>query len=246
MLPNSGQRPTAAALAALVVVRHVAAAALDSPGAATARPDATLPPNLDHWLALALEYTLEGNEAPQSLKLWLERARGDGEDAVLNQVDEFEQTLRQLHAGGMDAALDWIVDEFKPLIAWSDDDELTILSQPPPLLRSSPLGLFVRRNYLTLSRMELDELQTWWRDFERFVDGEKRGKQRAVDLGDEAAAAASRAYSKARAQQDYHSAREIVRTFPVLGAGPLDNSQEALLHLALLEYEDGGYIAARQ
>lgn len=93
MLPKSGQRPTAAALAALVVVRHVAAAALDSPGAATARPDATLPPNLDHWLALALECTLEGNEAPQSLKLWLERARGDREDAVLNQVDEFEQTV---------------------------------------------------------------------------------------------------------------------------------------------------------
>jgi hypothetical protein len=71
-----------------------------------------------------------------------------------------------------------------PAESLSPRKQLTISSQPQPLLRSSPLGLFVRRNYLTLSRMDLDELQDWWISFERWIDGEKRGKRRAVEEHD--------------------------------------------------------------
>lgn len=29
--------------------------------------------------------------------------------------------------------------------------------------------------------MELDEIQEWWLDFERWIDGVRRGKQKAVE-----------------------------------------------------------------
>ncbi|GAA5968436.1 hypothetical protein JCM8115_006387 [Rhodotorula mucilaginosa] len=249
---KKGQRPHPAALAALVLIRHVALASLNSSQAAaphSAIEDRSSLENLDRWLALALECTIEGNDAPASLKGWLDRARGpddtDVPDSLLDQVNSFQTAILELAERGLDEALTWVVEEFKSFVAWSEDDELTISSQPQPLLRSSPLGLFVRRNYLTLSRMDLDELQDWWISFERWIDGEKRGKRRAVEEHD---SSPEFAYSGARARQDYHQAREVVRAFPNSTSDPESTrtSQEALLHLALLEYEDEGYGASRQ
>ncbi|GAA5868665.1 hypothetical protein JCM3774_003619 [Rhodotorula dairenensis] len=251
MLQN-GQRLHPAALAALVLIRHVGLASLQSaapqPADAESEPRVSLE-NLDRWLALALQCTLEGPDAPTSLKAWLARATGrdddpNAADSVLEQVNSFQAAILELAEGGLDEALTWVVDEFKSLVAWSEEDELTVSAQPQPLLRSSPLGLFVRRNYLTLSRMDLDELQQWWVDFERWVDGEKRGKRKAREQD----SSPEYAYSMARARQDYHQARELVRAFPNQTTVPKSTrtSQEALLHLALLEYEDEGYGAARQ
>ncbi|GAA5988139.1 hypothetical protein JCM10908_002082 [Rhodotorula pacifica] len=246
---KKGHKPHPATLAALVLIRHVALASLNSSPAAAPeeRPTVSLD-NLDRWLALALECTLEGTSAPISLKSWLERARGSDEqevpNSVLDQVNTFQAAILELAERGLDEALNWVVEEFKPLVAWSEDDELTISSQPQPLLRSSSLGLYVRRNYLILSRMDLDDLLEWWIEFERWVDGEKRGKRRAIEED----VSPEYAYSKARAREDYHQARELVRAFPntANGSQPTRTSQEALLHLALLEYEDEGYGAARQ
>lgn len=99
MLRN-GQRPHPAALAALVLIRHVALASLQS---AAPQPSDTEPEqcvsleNLDRWLALALEGTIEGPDAPTSLKAWLARARGrddhDAPDSVLEQVNSFQAAV---------------------------------------------------------------------------------------------------------------------------------------------------------
>lgn len=73
-------------------------------------------------------------------------------------------------------------------------------------------------------------------------------------------------FARARLQQDYHAARELVRTFVPAGQrecvpdlrpalicnkaltrsrSTSSTAQQALLHLALIEYEDGGFEAAQ-
>lgn len=311
---QKGQRPHPAALAALVLIRHVALASLNSSQAAAPHPAtedrsqqlASLE-NLDRWLALALECTVEGNDAPVSLKGWLDRARGpddrDAPDSLLDQVNSFQTAVSYCFLRGHEAQLlinpvdrfwNWPNEDYvkrslgsskvrahkarpaangelticvgqiriqivrrlvgrrrgttvhcllqkRAAESFPRDKQLTISSQPQPLLRSSPLGLFVRRNYLTLSRMDLDELQDWWISFERWIDGEKRGKRRALEYDDSSTEFAcvgplsssssqmaqgasplmafgpgdeTRSYSRARARQDYHQARELVRAFP--------------------------------
>ena len=97
---KKGQRPHPAALAALVLIRHVAIASLNSSQAAAPHPateDRSSLENLDRWLALALECTIEGNDAPVSLKGWLDRARGpddrDAPDSLLDQVNSFQTVV---------------------------------------------------------------------------------------------------------------------------------------------------------
>jgi hypothetical protein len=97
---KKGQRPHPAALAALVLIRHVALASLNSSQAAaphSAIEDRSSLENLDRWLALALECTIEGNDAPASLKGWLDRARGpddtDVPDSLLDQVNSFQTAV---------------------------------------------------------------------------------------------------------------------------------------------------------
>lgn len=134
---KKGQRPHPAALAALVLIRHVALASLNSSQAAAAphpTEDRSSLENLDRWLATALECTVEGNDAPASLKGWLDRARGSDEtdvpESLLDQVNSFQtavsllslalsrsptadQSTRQimeLAERGLDEALTWVVE----------------------------------------------------------------------------------------------------------------------------------------
>lgn len=143
--------------------------------------------------------------------------------------------------------------------------------------------------------MDLDELQEWWISFERWIDGEKRGKRRAVEhdlspeftcvgpfeglfLDDTRCIFSDGLIVRATAQLQpgsrssglpsgprtrpslfkldhrsrghvsfisLHSRRERVLIVEVSRAQSR-TSQEALLHLALLEYEDEGYGASRQ
>ncbi|TNY17804.1 hypothetical protein DMC30DRAFT_419429 [Rhodotorula diobovata] len=139
----------------------------------------------------------------------------------------------------MDEALHWVTNEARTLVAPSDDDEVTLSLHPPPppLLRASPLGLFVRRTALSFAQLEFSQTLEWWGAFERWCDGDAaaaEGKRRREGPD----------FARARLQQDYHAARELVRTF--VPAGQRDpTAQQALLHLALIEHEDGGYDAAR-
>ncbi|GEM07958.1 hypothetical protein Rt10032_c04g1975 [Rhodotorula toruloides] len=106
-------------------------------------------------------------------------------------------------------------------------------TDPAPFLRSSPLGKYIRRLGVVLSKLTFEETCDWWKGFVRWVEGEKAGTRREVDP-----------FAKARLRQDYHLSRELVRTFATEGNGGV-SPQQALLHLALVEYEDGGYAEAR-
>ncbi|GAA6058207.1 hypothetical protein JCM3770_005014 [Rhodotorula araucariae] len=199
-------------------------------------------PHLDALAALALECTHEHDQAPPpSLHRWLDRARGPNpSDPLAADITGIHQTVLAVRARGMDNALHWLANQFRTLVAPSDDDELTVTlhaAPPPPLLRASPLGVYVRRAAITLARLEFAETLEWWGVFERWCDGEMpeaRGKRRREVSS----------FARARLQQDYHAAREHVRTF--VSAGQREpTAQQALLHLALVEYEDGGLEAAQ-
>ncbi|BGP40900.1 hypothetical protein JCM10449v2_004865 [Rhodotorula kratochvilovae] len=195
----------------LCLVNLVAAASVSSQPA----------PHLNALFALALECTHELSP-PLSLQRWLDRARGDEpSDAFAAQITDIQQTVQAVRARGMDDALHWLANESRTLVAPTDDDELTLTlhTPPPPLLRASPLGAYVRRAALAFAKLELDQTLEWWAAFER-------------------------CFARARLQQDYHAAREHLRTF--VPAGQRDAmAQQALLHLALVEYEDGGLEAAQ-
>ncbi|GJN91246.1 hypothetical protein Rhopal_004264-T1 [Rhodotorula paludigena] len=101
--------------------------------------------------------------------------------------------------------------------------------------------VYVRRTALTLGRMSFDETRAWWTALERWCDGTgERGEQRKSEKRRRAVPS----FARARLQQDYQSARELVRTFAPEGQRE-PTSQQALLHLALIEFEDGGFGAAR-
>ncbi|BGP32884.1 hypothetical protein JCM10296v2_004669 [Rhodotorula toruloides] len=211
-----------AAIPTLLLIQHLATSSLDSPE-----------PHLDHLLALALECTLE-NDPPVSLKAWLSRARGeDASEGLLAVVDHVEVATRRVAAGGMLHTLTWLTDllEGFSLVAPSEDDELAMSTDPPPLLRSSPLGMYIRRLGIVLAKLTFEETCAWWKDFLRWVEGEKAGKRREVDT-----------FAEARLRQDYHLSRELFRTFN--GNGDV-SPQQALLHHAVVEYEDGGFAEAR-
>ncbi|BGP00272.1 Anaphase-promoting complex subunit 5 [Rhodotorula toruloides] len=213
-----------AAIPTLLLIQHLATSSLDSPE-----------PHLDRLLALALECTLEA-DPPASLKAWLGRARGeDASEGLLAVVDHVEVTTRRLAAGGMLHTLSWLTAllEGFSLVAPSEDDELAMSTDPPPLLRSSPLGMYIRRLGIVLAKLTFEETCAWWKDFVRWVEGEKAGKRREMDP-----------FAKARLRQDYHLSRELIRTFATNGNGDV-SPQQALLHLALVEYEDGGFAEAR-
>jgi hypothetical protein len=53
-------------------------------------------------------------------------------------------------------------------------------TDPAPFLRNSPLGMYIRRMGIVLSKVTFAETCTWWKDFVRWIEGEKAGKRRAM------------------------------------------------------------------
>ncbi|GAA5824607.1 hypothetical protein JCM11251_000494 [Rhodosporidiobolus azoricus] len=167
-------------------------------------------PHLDHLALLALEATTEP-APPPSLEAWLKRLRGiESSEAVLGVVEDIHNQVHKIRRRGLDAAITWAHNEMKPMIAWNEDDEVSLHNFP--LLRSSPLGMYLRRTYLQLSKMGFDEAVEWWEEVGAWCDGT------LVPTG----------------RKELEGVEE--RSSP----------QEALLRLALLEYEDGGFVAAQQ
>lgn len=293
-------------LAALVVIRHVALASLNSSGNAAAEP------RLNHWLALALECASEGDDAPCNLKSWLDRARGDDagagrDEAVLNQVDSFQATVR-VPAGLMCFLLTnsfqnsciasfptgwtprWTgsptvrpsslqtrspenrplisirtVAEFKPLIAWSEDDEVrtrTSRKEEGGSIRPATDKVARTRSWSSrrnrprscapprsgsMSAAAASPSVAWSSTRFRSGGSTLSGGSTGSDAGNRKRSSRTRrsslrkwrghsnrwsrestdlcfgsrpsSYSKARLQQDYHRARELVRAFPSHAGG---------------------------
>ncbi|BGP17018.1 hypothetical protein JCM10213_000347 [Rhodosporidiobolus nylandii] len=206
---------------------------------APARTTNTLPhQHLDHLLALALECVLEDN-APASLNAWLARVSDDERSEGLEEVrEEIRETVLEVRERGSDAASLWALSEMKPLVAVADEEEVSL--SPHPLARNSPLGLYLRRTQLRISKLDFGDACCWWADFEAWCEGRPVAKRRRTeDAGEK--------FAQARARTDYNASRELVRSFSTTNdSGVSDTSpQQALLHLALVEYEDGGFEAAQ-
>ncbi|GAA5890417.1 hypothetical protein JCM8208_004865 [Rhodotorula glutinis] len=224
--------PSLAAISNLALITHVAPLA-SSPS--SSQPD----PHLDTLLALTLECTLEP-APPPSIEQWPHQPPAAPlDDDVLDIIDQLVQTTADVRAKGMDDALLWVGDAVRALVALPEEDEFNLSANPPPppLLRASPLGLYVRRTALSFAKLDFAETLEWWAAFEQWCDGvepaHERKKRRDVP-----------GFARARLQQDYQAAREHVRTF--VPAGQRDSTaQQALLHLALIEFEDGGFEAAQ-
>ncbi|GAA6005549.1 uncharacterized protein JCM10292_006693 [Rhodotorula paludigena] len=221
-----------AALATVVLVYSL----LSSPSSLSSSE-----PNLDLLAAYALECTAE-HHAPPSLDAWIKRARATtASEAVHARLTDVQLIVKALRADSLDGVLQWFNEVFRVLLAPTEEDELAPSLTPPPLLRASPFGVYVRRTALTLGRMSFDETRTWWAALERWCDGPgERGEQRKSEKRRREVPP----FARARLQQDYQSARELVRTFTPEGQRE-PTSQQALLHLALIEFEDGGLGAAR-
>ncbi|GAA5901276.1 hypothetical protein JCM6882_007732 [Rhodosporidiobolus microsporus] len=197
-------------------------------------------PHLDHLALVALDATTEPTPPP-SLEDWLDRLAGhDPSEALVGAVDDIRAQVQKVRRRGLDAAVSWAHNEMKPLVAWNEDDEVSLHTFP--LLRSSPLGMYLRRTYLQLSKMSFDEAVGWWEAVGGWCEG-TLGKQGGAGERDVA-----QRFAQARLRQDYHASRELVRSFATTSVGGSDRSspQQALLHLALVEYEDGGFEAAQQ
>ncbi|GAA6043671.1 hypothetical protein JCM8097_008600 [Rhodosporidiobolus ruineniae] len=123
----------------------------------------------------------------------------------------------------------------------ADDIQDQVSLSTFPLLRASPLGVCLRRLYLSLGKMSFEEAVGWWADVEGWCEGRKA---RSGQMGVE------ERFAQARLRQDYQAARDLVRSFGTGSTGGDSSTsvtpQQALLHLALVEYEDGGYEAAEQ
>ncbi|GAA5844669.1 hypothetical protein JCM9279_002876 [Rhodotorula babjevae] len=226
------QGPPLTAIPTLALISQLTAL---STSPSSSQPD----PHLDSLLAISLECTVE-HAPPPSLDQWVPEPPGKPwDDAVADLLDQIHQTTVDVRAKGMDNALLWVGDSVRALVAASDEEELnlSVHPPPPPLLRASPLGLYVRRTALAFAKLDFAETVEWWAAFEKWCDGGEPAvehqKRREVP-----------SFARARLQQDYHAARELVRTF--VPAGRRDSTaQQALLHLALIEYEDGGFEAAQ-
>ncbi|GAA5939187.1 hypothetical protein JCM1841_003171 [Sporobolomyces salmonicolor] len=190
-------------------------------------------PHLDLHLEFILDLLYTSSQ-PQSLKEWLQRAEGhEPSDALRSAVADLEAEVLNLKRAGLDAVLSWISHDLRPLCAWSEEDEPSVT--PAPLLRASPLGIFLRRASLSFSKLSFEEGVAWWAEFDAWC-----GDGRASSSG-----TGSR-YEKARMAADYQTSRSELRSYELDTEMSRNRPQYALLHQALLDYEAGGFEAALQ
>ncbi|GAA6009222.1 hypothetical protein JCM10207_004313 [Rhodosporidiobolus poonsookiae] len=194
-------------------------------------------PHLDNLAQLALD-AVYSTQPPASLQEWTTRAHGADPPGSLR--DTVQGIVVGVKLSGLDQATSWLSAEFKPLIAWSEEDELALSTFP--LVRASPFGLYLRRTLLRFGKMSFADMTEWWEAFCAWCDGR-------VGEGEGGKGAAEK-FAQARLRQDHHASRELVRALSTSDGSSLGTNerspQEALLHLALVEYEDGGYDVAEQ
>ncbi|GAA5852788.1 hypothetical protein JCM8547_004683 [Rhodosporidiobolus lusitaniae] len=199
--------------------------------------------HLDHLAFLALEATL-GEIESDNLEKWLAKVAGDSPtEAQLQVVKDIRDQVHTVKQVGLDGAVSWIHGEIKPLMAWSDEDEMALSTHPAPLLRASPLGIYLRRTYMSIGKLSFDQACEWWDRVEAWCDGRKEDvRGRKGEKGDDVA----ESFVQARLRQDYHASQDLVRSFSTSDGQNGINAEQALLHLALVEFEDGGFEAAEQ
>ncbi|GAA5963666.1 hypothetical protein JCM21900_001971 [Sporobolomyces salmonicolor] len=196
-------------------------------------PPGLAQPHLDLHLEFVLDL-LYASRQPPSLKEWLQRAEGhEPSDALRSAVADLEAEVLNLKRAGLDAVLSWISHDLRSLCAWSEEDEPSVT--PAPLLRASPLGIFLRRASLSFSKLSFEEGAAWWAGFDAWC-----GDGRASSSG-----TGSR-YEKARMRADYQTSRSELRSYELDTETSRNRPQYALLHQALLDYEAGGLEAALQ
>ncbi|GAA6017644.1 hypothetical protein JCM11491_005312 [Sporobolomyces phaffii] len=139
-------------------------------------------------------------------------------DVVLAQV---ERSCIELLRGGIDAIADWVHHDLEPLCS-SEDDEPSAITHSP-ILRTSPLGVFVRKACLALERMDFERIGKC-RD-RRLIEDERPVRAPCV-LPSEARSAPARA-------------RVLTASFETRPR-PLSNAQ-ALLSAALGHFHQANY-----
>ncbi|GAA5864125.1 hypothetical protein JCM1840_000709 [Sporobolomyces johnsonii] len=188
---------------------------------ASAPPDLAQP-HLDSLLEFVLDLIYASNQ-PTSLNQWLQSAERDQpNDALRSAVADLEVEVLNLKS------------DLRPLCAWSEEDEPSVT--PAPLLRASPLGIFLRRASLSFSKLSFEEGVAWWAEFDAWC----RDGRPASNGGTRSS------YEKARMTADYQTLRSELRSYELDTESSRNRPQYALLHQALLDYEAGGIEAALQ
>ncbi|GAA5910654.1 hypothetical protein JCM5296_001682 [Sporobolomyces johnsonii] len=188
---------------------------------ASAPPDLAQP-HLDSLLEFGLDLIYASNQ-PTSLNQWLQSAERDQpSDALRSAVADLEVEVLNLKS------------DLRPLCAWSEEDEPSVT--PAPLLRASPLGIFLRRASLSFSKLSFEEGVAWWAEFDAWC----RDGRPASSSGTRSS------YEKARMTADYQTLRSELRSYELDTESSRNRPQYALLHQALLDYEAGGIEAALQ
>ncbi|GAA5854631.1 hypothetical protein JCM5353_008178 [Sporobolomyces roseus] len=133
-------------------------------------------PHLSFLLSATLKLIYSNSQdQPQS---WKEcRARMMSQEAGLEEklLDVLGQ-CRELLAGGSDAVSDWVHHDLRPLCSSVEEDEPSTIAQAP-ILRTSPLGIFLRKSALRIDKMGFEELAEWCKEVERWFNGGGRGAQ---------------------------------------------------------------------
>ncbi|GAA5929476.1 uncharacterized protein JCM15063_004160 [Sporobolomyces koalae] len=121
-------------------------------------------PHLVHLFATALNQFYLPHEALAPDWTQWRRVIVSSEPGILEKCDivclEIEQTCKELLRGGPDAIIDWIHHDLRPLCS-SHDDEDTSAIHHTPILRGSPLGVFLRKSALAFEKLGLEEFAQW-------------------------------------------------------------------------------------
>ncbi|GAA5998977.1 hypothetical protein JCM5350_005586 [Sporobolomyces pararoseus] len=121
-------------------------------------------PHLSHLFSQLLHQIYSPRQAlPNSWKQWrktFESREAGVEEKCDVLLDKVERTCTELLRNGIDAIQDWIHHDLLCLVS-TEEDEPTELDQSP-LLRTSPLGLFIRKTCLSIERTSFTEIWNWF------------------------------------------------------------------------------------
>ncbi|GAA5949357.1 hypothetical protein JCM3765_003382 [Sporobolomyces pararoseus] len=121
-------------------------------------------PHLSHLFSQFLHQIYSPRHTlPRNWKEWrkaFESKEAGVEEKCEFLLDKVERTCVGLLRDGIDAIQDWIHHDLLCLVS-TEEDEPTELNQSP-LLRTSPLGLFIRKSCLSIERMSFTEIWSWF------------------------------------------------------------------------------------
>ncbi|ORY87509.1 hypothetical protein BCR35DRAFT_40115 [Leucosporidium creatinivorum] len=197
------------------------------------------PAQLDQLLHLALTATYE-QVYPPSFHQWLARLHNIAPPPHSSKTAaDIEETVLALVRGGLDALNGWLND-LKPLCPSSEEEENSVSATP--LHRTSPLALFLRSFRMTFAKLSFDEAVAWWEDVTQWCKGtwvqpDMRTQRRVV----------ADSYTRAKGAQDYQATKDSLSFYDLDDATSSHGKpQYALLNTGFVEFENGGWQAARE